>query len=99
MKLGGIDVSSTDKLIDGIKPNGSPRKRGRGRPTGQSKQEVADRLLAAAELLMREQGHIKATERRIAAAAGVSASMIYYYFNNKDGLLFSVTDHLIAHVA
>jgi AcrR family transcriptional regulator len=72
-------------------------KRGKGRPRGQSKQEIADRLLAAAERLIREQGHLKATERKIAAAAGVSVSLIHYYFNDKDGLLFSVIDNWVSH--
>lgn len=42
--------------------------------------------MAAARELFLQHGFAKVTARQIAAAAGTTAAMIHYYFDNKDGL-------------
>lgn len=58
------------------------RRSGRWRSGQQSKQRILD---AARERFMRD-GYAKATVRAIAADAGVDVAMVYYFFDNKEGL-------------
>lgn len=60
--------------------------RSRGRPTESSEADVRAALMAAARKLFLQHGFAKVTARQIAAAAGTTAAMIHYYFENKDGL-------------
>lgn len=68
---------------------GEPTK-SRGRPRRNTNQHVADRLLEAADVLLRSQSHFDLTEQTIANAAGINKAMIHYYFGGKDGLLFEL---------
>jgi AcrR family transcriptional regulator len=65
-------------------------KNNRGRPRGDAKAQVVQRLLDTTEVLLLEYSQVDLTERKIAAEAGVHYRMINYYFNNKDGLIFGV---------
>jgi AcrR family transcriptional regulator len=58
-----------------------PRRTGRWRTGQQSKQRIID---VAREHF--KEGYEKATVRAIAADAGVDVAMVYYFFNNKEGL-------------
>ena len=71
-------------------------KRSRGRPKIEANSQVVEKLLRAAELLLQKHGHLNATEKKIAEAAGVNEAMIHYYFGGKDGLLFDLVDRLAA---
>ncbi len=59
-----------------------PRRSGRWRTGQQSKQRIID---AARDRFMRD-GYERATVRAIAADAGVDVAMVYYFFDNKEGL-------------
>ena len=58
------------------------RRPGRWRTGQQSKQRIID---AARERFTRD-GYDQATVRAIAADAGVDVAMVYYFFDNKEGL-------------
>src|SRR5271154_5163844 len=58
------------------------RRPGRWRTGQQSRQRIID---AARERFMRD-GYERATVRAIAADAGVDVAMVYYFFDNKEGL-------------
>jgi AcrR family transcriptional regulator len=58
-----------------------PRRTGRWRTGQQSKQRIID---VAREHF--KEGYEKATVRAIAADAGVDVAMVYYFFDNKEGL-------------
>jgi AcrR family transcriptional regulator len=59
------------------------RRPGRWRTGQQSKQRILD---AARKRFVRD-GYERATVRAIAADAGVDVAMVYYFFDNKDGLI------------
>src|ERR1700748_3077679 len=59
-----------------------PGRWGSGPPGRQSRQRIVD---AARERFMRD-GYERATVRAIAADAGVDVAMVYYFFDNKEGL-------------
>ena len=65
----------------------SPTPAGRGRPSSQRRDGVAEKLLAAAGRQLEEVGLPQTTERTIAAEAGVNHAMIHYYFGGMSGLL------------
>lgn len=58
------------------------RRPGRWRTGQQSRQRIID---AARDRFMRD-GYERATVRAIAADAGVDVAMVYYFFDNKEGL-------------
>lgn len=58
------------------------RRSGRWRTGQQSKQRIIE---AAREHFMRD-GYEQSTVRRIAGTAGVDVAMVYYFFDNKEGL-------------
>ncbi len=51
-----------------------------------------DRIFGAAARLMAQKGFARVSMREIAAAAGVSKPMLYYYFQSKEGLLCALLD-------
>ena len=55
-----------------------------------SDHETSEKLIAAAERLFAEHGYSGVSVRMIAAAAGVSWSLLGYYFRGKEGLLSEV---------
>jgi len=63
------------------------RRPGRWRTGQQSRQRIVD---AARERFMRD-GYERATVRAIAADAGVDVAMVYYFFDNKEGLFTAST--------
>src|ERR1700758_5230733 len=63
------------------------RRAGRWRTGQQNRQRIID---AARERFMRE-GYERATVRAIAADAGVDVSMVYYFFDSKEGLFTAST--------
>lgn len=56
-------------------------------------QETYRRIAAEAAALMYERGVASTRIEDVQAAAGVSASQIYYYFGDKHGLVRAVIDH------
>ncbi|MEV2223544.1 TetR/AcrR family transcriptional regulator [Nocardia vinacea] len=48
------------------------------------------RLMAATEEIMREDGYAAATSRRVAERAGVKSALVYYYFPTMDDLFLAV---------
>lgn len=57
------------------------------RRIGQESSETRDRILDAVEHLMVESGHAAVTYRAVAASAGVTPSLVQYYFPALDDLL------------
>ena len=56
-------------------------------------QETRRRIVAAAAQLMYERGVTEATLEDVRAAAGVSGSQVYHYFEDKQALLLAVIEH------
>jgi AcrR family transcriptional regulator len=65
--------------------------------------ETRNRLLDAAEQLMREEGYAAVTTRRIGAKAGVHPQLVHYYFSGVDNLFLELwrrfTQHYLARQA
>jgi AcrR family transcriptional regulator len=47
-------------------------------------------LLDAAQELMLDEGYAAVTTRRVAAGAGVNSALVFYYFENMDGLFVAL---------
>ena len=56
-------------------------------------QATRDRILAAAATLMYQQGVAGTSTEALQAAAGVSASQVYHYFNDKHSLTRAVIEY------
>lgn len=54
------------------------------------------RVLAAAAKLFRQQGYHRTTVRALAAEIGILSGSIFHHFENKDAILFSVMDEVVA---
>jgi AcrR family transcriptional regulator len=65
--------------------------------------ETRNRLLNAAEELMREEGYAAVTTRRLGAKAGVHPQLVHYYFSGMDDLFLELwrrfTSHYLARQA
>ena len=59
--------------------------------------ETRARIIAAAMRLFGEKGYEGASTRDIAAAAGVNAPALQYYFNNKEGVLRACIEFIAEH--
>ncbi|WP_158276719.1 TetR/AcrR family transcriptional regulator [Paraconexibacter algicola] len=57
------------------------------------------RILDAAEAVIAEEGHSRATTRRIAAEAGVDKRVLAYYFESREALLAEVVGRTAGRVA
>lgn len=57
--------------------------------------EKRDEIVAAATGLFTEAGYDDSSMAKVAAAAGVTPTTIYWYFADKDALLVAVLDHLL----
>jgi TetR/AcrR family transcriptional regulator len=57
-----------------------------------SPEEVKQKILVAAEELFAEKGFASTSIREIASRAGVNSAMIYYYFEDKQGLYRNIID-------
>ena len=66
---------------------------GAGRPLTKRGRETRQRILAAAAQLMFENGVADTTLEDIRAAAGVSGSQVYHYFEDKQALVRAVIDY------
>lgn len=55
-------------------------------------QDTRERIFRAAAQLFAQHGYAAVAMRQIAAAAGVSKPMLYYYFQSKQGLLEALLD-------
>ena len=70
------------------RPRGRPRKTADERDDGNRRHE----LLTAAARLFRRQGFDATSTRDIAAAVGMHSGSLFYHFNSKQALLFSVME-------
>jgi AcrR family transcriptional regulator len=61
-------------------------------------EETRARIIAAAVKLFGEHGFEGASTRDIAAAAGVNAPALQYYFDNKEGVYLACVEHIAARV-
>src|SRR6478752_4929432 len=57
--------------------------------------ETRDTILAAAAELFAARGYAGTTIKEIASKAGVNSALLYYYFEDKEGLYRAVLAHLI----
>lgn len=57
-----------------------------------SPEEVKQKIMVAAEELFADKGFAATSIREIARRAGVNSAMIYYYFDDKQGLYRSIVD-------
>jgi len=69
-------------------------KRSKGRPVHGDNDVGADRLLAAAETLLRTIPPARVTISRIAQEAGVDPALVRYYFGDRTRLLMAVADRV-----
>jgi AcrR family transcriptional regulator len=74
----------------------------RHRPTAeggyQRGEETRERIVEAALAIFGEKGYEGASTREIAAAAGVNAPALQYYFDNKEGVYFACAEHIVKRV-
>ncbi|CRL51804.1 CerR family C-terminal domain-containing protein [Pseudomonas sp. P154a] len=61
-------------------------------------EETRARIVDAALKLFGERGFEAASTRDIAAAAGVNAPALRYYFDNKEGVYLACAEHIASHV-
>ena len=66
---------------------------GTGRPLTKRGRETRQRIVAAAAELMFDNGVAETTLEEIRAAAGVSGSQVYHYFEDKQALVRAVIDY------
>src|SRR6201995_3298776 len=64
-----------------------------GRPLPKRGRETRERIVAAAAGLMFDNGVAETTLEDIRAAAGVSGSQVYHYFEDKQALVRAVIDY------
>ena len=74
-----------------------PKKRGQGRPVSGENDVGRERLLAAAEKLLRTMPPARVTISRIAQEANADPALVRYYFGNRAALLVEVVDRVTAH--
>lgn len=61
-------------------------------------EETRERIVEAALAIFGEKGYEGASTREIAAAAGVNAPALQYYFDNKEGVYFACAEHILKRV-
>ena len=61
-------------------------RRGKGRPTDLAEGEVRSRITSEAARIFADQGYSGTSIQDIVDAAGTTKPMVYYYFQNKEGL-------------
>ncbi|MCD9141634.1 TetR/AcrR family transcriptional regulator [Streptomyces albireticuli] len=54
--------------------------------------DTKERLIGAAETVLRTQGYAKSSARTIAKEAGVNSALVFYHFGGVDPLLFAALD-------
>jgi len=60
------------------------------RRLGAESSRTREQLIEAAELLMREEGYVAVSARRVAERAGLKPQLVHYYFRSMDDLLLAV---------
>lgn len=75
----------------------APKKRGQGRPVSGENDVGRERLLIAAEKLLRTMAPAHVTISRIAREANADPALVRYYFGNRAALLIAVVDRVTAH--
>jgi TetR/AcrR family transcriptional regulator len=55
-----------------------------------------DSLILSAQSCLHRKSHLEITSRDIAEGAGTHASMVNYYFNNKNGLFYALIDETMS---
>src|SRR4249920_3443005 len=80
-------------------PRKAKEKRGQGRPVAGEKDVGAERLLDAAEKLLRELPPARVTITRIAQEASVDPALVRYYFGDRNSLMLAVVDRMTNHNA
>ena len=75
----------------------APKKRGQGRPVSGENDVGRDRLLIAAEKLLRTMPPARVTISRIAQEANADPALVRYYFGNRAALLVEVIDRVTSH--
>ena len=73
------------------------KRRGQGRPVSGENDVGRERLLAAAEQLLRTLPPARVTISRIAKEANADPALVRYYFGNRAALLVAVVDRVTAH--
>jgi AcrR family transcriptional regulator len=69
--------------------------RPRKEPRQARSRQMRDDILEASIRVLREDGALKFTTPRVAAAAGVSVGSLYQYFPNKQALLFALHQRVV----
>jgi AcrR family transcriptional regulator len=62
----------------------------------QDREEKRGEIVVAAAALFTEVGYDDTSMTKVASAAGIATNTIYWYFTDKDALLVSVLDHVLA---
>lgn len=75
----------------------APAKRGKGRPVSGENDVGRERLLIAAEKLLRTLPPARVTIARIAQEANADPALVRYYFGNRAALLAAVVHRVTAH--
>lgn len=68
----------------------SPAKKKAGKRRHVVRPDVREKLLDAAEVVIRDEGYAAATVRRIASRAGLKHQAVFYYFGSHEDLLLAV---------
>jgi AcrR family transcriptional regulator len=86
-----IKTAAIDPAVAGKAKTSAPRR------TRTDDSETRDRLLNAAEQLMREEGYAAVTTRRIGKKAGVHPQLVHYYFSGIDNLFLELWRRFTQH--
>lgn len=103
-KKAGAEASPVARLKRAVRTSSGPAPKAPApRRTRVGDSETRDRLLNAAEQLMREEGYAAITTRRLGAKAGVHPQLVHYYFSGMDNLFLELwrrfTGHYLARQA
>lgn len=77
----------------------TPAKRSKGRPAAGDNDVGRDRILAAAEALLKTLPPARVTMSRIAEEAGVDPALVRYYFGDRTRLLMAVANRVTANTS
>ena len=66
------------------------------RRIGSEDSETRERLLDVAEELLRTEGHVAVTVRKLAAEAGLKRQLVHYYFRSMEELFLEILDRAYA---
>jgi AcrR family transcriptional regulator len=77
----------------------TPAKRSKGRPAAGDNDVGRDRILAAAEALLKTLPPARVTMSRIAEEAGVDPALVRYYFGDRTRLLLAVANRVTANTS